>query len=89
MSATEQQRIETLGALLAAKPPLASLAAVLASHEWDSPPLVVLRREHVVAVGHSCRSQVKRFAGFVPRHPAEALRDMLAEQAPVLAQAAE
>jgi FAD/FMN-containing dehydrogenase/Fe-S oxidoreductase len=46
-------------------------------------------REQVVAVGHSCRSQVKRFAGFVPRHPVEALRDMLAEQAPVLAQAAE
>jgi Fe-S oxidoreductase len=28
---------------------------------------------HVLATGHSCRSQVKRFAGFVPKHPAEAL----------------
>ena len=47
-------------------------------------------REQVVAAGHSCRSQVKRFAGFVPRHPVEALRDVLAEQAaPALAQAAE
>jgi FAD/FMN-containing dehydrogenase/Fe-S oxidoreductase len=31
----------------------------------------------VLAPGHSCRSQVKRFAGFVPRHPMEALRDAL------------
>jgi len=31
----------------------------------------------VIAQGHSCRSQVKRFAGFVPRHPMEALRDLL------------
>ena len=31
----------------------------------------------VLAQGHSCRSQVKRFAGFVPRHPMEALRDAL------------
>lgn len=31
----------------------------------------------VLAQGHSCRSQVKRFAGFVPRHPIEALRDLL------------
>ena len=30
-----------------------------------------------LAAGHSCRSQVKRFAGFVPRHPMEALRDAL------------
>jgi len=44
------RRIETLGALLAAKSPLAPLAAALASYEWDSPPLVVLRREHVVSV---------------------------------------
>ncbi len=32
----------------------------------------------VLATGHSCRSQVKRFGGFVPRHPVEALRDVLA-----------
>ncbi len=31
-----------------------------------------------LVTGHSCRSQVKRFAGFVPRHPVEALRDLLA-----------
>lgn len=30
-------------------------------------------RETVLATGHSCRSQVKRFEGFVPKHPAEAL----------------
>ncbi|HEU5074617.1 MAG TPA: (Fe-S)-binding protein, partial [Polyangiaceae bacterium] len=30
-------------------------------------------RAHVLATGHSCRSQVKRFAGFVPLHPLEAL----------------
>jgi FAD/FMN-containing dehydrogenase/Fe-S oxidoreductase len=40
----------------------------------------------VLAQGHSCRSQVKRFAGFVPKHPMEALRDLLAERAPVLAE---
>lgn len=34
-------------------------------------------RTRVLAQGHSCRSQVKRFAGFVPRHPMEALRDAL------------
>jgi (R)-2-hydroxyglutarate dehydrogenase len=36
-------------------------------------------RTRVLAAGHSCRSQVKRFAGFVPRHPMEALRDVLAD----------
>jgi Fe-S oxidoreductase len=35
------------------------------------------QRRLVLASGHSCRSQVKRFAGFVPRHPIEALRDHL------------
>lgn len=30
-------------------------------------------RTRVLATGHSCRSQVKRFGGFVPRHPLEAL----------------
>lgn len=34
-------------------------------------------QRRVLAQGHSCRSQVKRFAGFVPRHPMEALRDAL------------
>lgn len=31
------------------------------------------KQSEVLATGHSCRSQVKRFGGFVPRHPAEAL----------------
>jgi len=48
----------------------------------------------VLAAGHSCRSQVKRFAGFVPQHPMEALRDVLATaaarpEAPARAEAAE
>jgi len=34
-------------------------------------------QDSVLVPGHSCRSQVKRFAGFVPRHPIEALRDAL------------
>ncbi|HTV20753.1 MAG TPA: FAD-binding and (Fe-S)-binding domain-containing protein [Polyangiaceae bacterium] len=40
----------------------------------------------VLAQGHSCRSQVKRFAGFVPRHPMEALRDLLEGAAPSAAE---
>ena len=39
-------------------------------------------RSSVLVTGHSCRSQVKRFGGFVPRHPIEALRDLLEEAAP-------
>jgi Fe-S oxidoreductase len=31
----------------------------------------------VLAQGHSCRSQVKRFAGFLPRHPLQALDELL------------
>jgi len=38
-------------------------------------------RERVLATGHSCRSQVKRFAGFVPQHPLEALDDLTREAA--------
>ncbi len=34
-----------------------------------------------LAQGHSCRSQVKRFGGFVPQHPAQALVDLLRERA--------
>jgi Fe-S oxidoreductase len=30
-------------------------------------------RDRVVATGHSCRSQVERALGFTPRHPVEAL----------------
>ncbi len=36
-------------------------------------PTEARQREGVIAAGHSCRSQVKRFEGFVPKHPAEAL----------------
>jgi len=35
-------------------------------------------RERVLATGHSCRHQVERTLGFVPRHPAEALLSVLA-----------
>jgi Fe-S oxidoreductase len=38
--------------------------------------------QRVIAQGHSCRSQVKRFRGFVPRHPMEALRDALEAATP-------
>jgi len=36
-------------------------------------PKDVHGQAQVLATGHSCRSQVKRFSGFVPRHPVEAL----------------
>ena len=36
-------------------------------------------RAQVLATGHSCRHQVERFAGFLPRHPAEVLAAHLAE----------
>jgi (R)-2-hydroxyglutarate dehydrogenase len=39
-------------------------------------------RSSVLVTGHSCRSQVKRFGGFVARHPVEALHDLLAEVTP-------
>lgn len=38
------KRIEILGDLLAATTPLAPIAAALAPFDWDSTPLVVLRR---------------------------------------------
>ena len=39
-------------------------------------------RARTLATGHSCRSQVKRFAGFRPRHPMEALNELLSEESP-------
>jgi Fe-S oxidoreductase len=36
----------------------------------------------VLATGHSCRSQVKRFEGFVPLHPVEALLRALESRSP-------
>jgi hypothetical protein len=35
-------------------------------------------KDRVLATGFSCRCQTKRFAGFRPRHPAEALFEHLA-----------
>jgi Fe-S oxidoreductase len=37
------------------------------------------QRSRNLVTGHSCRSQVKRFEGFLARHPVEALRDLLSE----------
>ena len=34
-------------------------------------------RRRMLATGHSCRNQVKRFAGFAPRHPCEVLLERL------------
>ncbi len=34
-------------------------------------------RRRALATGHSCRSQTKRFAGFRPRHPLEALAELM------------
>src|SRR5690606_11742040 len=45
---------------------------------WKKHLSAVDTRESVMATGHSCRSQVKRFSGFVPRHPAEVLVTHLA-----------
>lgn len=41
-------------------------------------PTATEERERVAATGHSCRSQVKRFGGFVPRHPVEILAPLVA-----------
>lgn len=38
-------------------------------------PAEVVARKRTLASGHSCRSQVKRFGGFVPLHPMEALAE--------------
>jgi Fe-S oxidoreductase len=46
-----------------------------------SPRIGTGDRARVLAPGHSCRSQVKRCAGFVPRHPIEELRDLLGAEA--------
>jgi hypothetical protein len=46
---TKSDRERLLDAALGASLPLAELQAGLASFPWDSEPLVVLRRDHVVA----------------------------------------
>jgi hypothetical protein len=43
-------RIGLLEDLLAAKTPLAPIAAALARLTWDSSPLVVLQRRHIIAI---------------------------------------
>lgn len=40
-------------------------------------PVEAAGRAKTLATGHSCRSQVKRFEGFIPQHPAEALLQYL------------
>jgi Fe-S oxidoreductase len=40
-------------------------------------PADAATRPRNLVSGHSCRSQVKRFGGFVAQHPVEALRDLL------------
>jgi Fe-S oxidoreductase len=37
-------------------------------------------RDRVLATGHSCRSQVERALGFTPRHPVEALVEVLSKE---------
>ncbi|TPV96626.1 MAG: FAD-binding oxidoreductase [Myxococcales bacterium FL481] len=37
-------------------------------------------RRRVLATGHSCRSQTKRFSGFVPRHPTQVLLELAHQQ---------
>jgi Fe-S oxidoreductase len=34
-------------------------------------------RDRVLATGHSCRTQVERALGFLPKHPAQALLSVL------------
>jgi hypothetical protein len=84
-------RTELLGDLLAAKTPVAPIAAALATFRWDSPPLVVFQRAHVVSglrrylAGELQASEVREWAEVVevrddlelePGH-AEALREAL------------
>jgi Fe-S oxidoreductase len=39
-------------------------------------------RERLLATGHSCRTQVERALGFVPRHPVQALLDAIGGASP-------
>ncbi|QDF67324.1 FAD-binding oxidoreductase [Shewanella sp. SNU WT4] len=47
----------------------------LFSLSWQ-PSLAEIPAEQILVSGYSCRSQVKRFAHFRPRHPIEALLDL-------------
>jgi Fe-S oxidoreductase len=39
--------------------------------------LAKLDKQQVLVSGYSCRSQVKRFAGYKPKHPLEALLELV------------
>ncbi|MBV7314568.1 FAD-binding and (Fe-S)-binding domain-containing protein [Shewanella sp. NIFS-20-20] len=52
-----------------------SRSKTLFSLSWQ-PSLAELPQQQVLVSGYSCRSQVKRFAHFRPRHPLEALLDL-------------
>ncbi|WP_447078275.1 D-2-hydroxyglutarate dehydrogenase YdiJ [Shewanella algae] len=47
---------------------------------WDE-AIKSLPQEQILVSGYSCRSQVKRFGGFRPRHPIEALLELTQTQA--------
>ncbi|MGX9120866.1 FAD-binding and (Fe-S)-binding domain-containing protein [Mesorhizobium sp. BHbsci] len=55
----------------------AALSQQLFAMSWAA-RLAGKDKGHVLATGFSCRCQTKRFAGFRPRHPAEALVEHLA-----------
>ncbi len=48
----------------------------LFSMSWEQ-TLKSLPSEQILVSGYSCRSQVKRFGGFKPRHPIQALLALL------------
>ena len=50
MSRPVQSHLDLLRTLVECQTPLADIASRLSAFSWDSPPLLVLRREHVVAV---------------------------------------
>jgi Fe-S oxidoreductase len=43
---------------------------------WEQ-ALKALPQEQILVSGYSCRSQVKRFGGFKPKHPVEALLSLI------------
>ncbi|SJM30283.1 FAD-binding and (Fe-S)-binding domain-containing protein [Mesorhizobium delmotii] len=55
----------------------AALSKQLFTMSWAA-RIACRDKSHVLATGFSCRCQTKRFAGFRPRHPAEALVEHLA-----------
>ena len=49
---------------------------VLFDMSWKQ-TLAKLEQQRVLVSGYSCRSQVKRFAGYKPKHPLEALLELV------------